>query len=158
MKTLILFYSRTGTTRKVAEKIAKILEADIEEISDNINRSGLRGYLISGKEAVSKKNNKINPITHDVSDYDLVIIGTPVWAWTMSSPVRSLITEQKDKFKKVAFFCTQGGEGNQGALSDMIKLSNKEPIATLSLLTKKVVRDEIEEDVDNFTKSLFSKL
>lgn len=153
MKTLVLFYSRTGTTKKVAEKIATILGADIEEISDNINRSGVRGYLISGKEAVLKKINKINPIIHNISDYDLVIIGTPVWAWTMSSPIRSLITEQKENFKQVAFFCTQGGEGNQGALSDMIKLSNKEPIAILSLLTKKVVHDQIEEDINNFTKS-----
>lgn len=153
MKTLILFYSRTGTTRKVAEKMATILGADIEEVSDSINRSGIRGYLISGKEAVSKKIIKINPIIHNVSDYDLVIIGTPVWAWTMSSPIRSLITEQKENFKQVAFFCTQGGEGNQGALSDMIKLSNKEPIATLSLLTKKVLHDQIEEDINNFTKS-----
>lgn len=153
MKTLILFYSRTGTTKKVAEKIATILKADIEEVSDSINRSGIRGYLIAGKEAVSKKIITINPIINNISDYDLVIIGTPVWAWTMSSPIRSLITEQKENFKQVAFFCTQGGEGNQGALSDMIKLSNKEPIATLSLLTKKVLHDQIEEDINNFTKS-----
>lgn len=150
MKTLILFYSRTGTTKKVAEKLAPMLGADIEEISDNINRAGVSGYLISGRDAAFKKLTKINSISHNISDYDLVIIGTPVWAWTMSSPIRTLITEQGDKVKQVAFFCTQGGEGNQGALPDMAKLINKKPLSTLSLLTKKVVKDQIEEDLNNF--------
>jgi len=158
MKTLILFYSRTGTTRKVAEKLANVLGADIEEVSDNINRSGLRGYIISGRDAVKKKLVKINPINHNVLDYDLVIIGTPVWAWSMSNPIRSLITEQKDNFKQVAFFCTQGGEGNQGAISDMIKLSEKEPMATLSLLTKKVVKGQIENEIEDFVKKLNSSI
>ena len=154
MKTLILYYSRTGTTKKVAEKLASILGADIESVVDNVNRSGIRGYMISGRDAIKKTLIKINPISHNISDYDLVIIGTPVWAWTMSNPIRTLITEQKDNLKQVAFFCTQGGEGDQGAISNMIKLSEKEPLASLSLLTKKVVKDQIEEEVNDFVNKL----
>lgn len=154
MKTLILYYSRTGTTKKVAERLASVLGADIENVVDNVNRSGIRGYMISGRDAVKKTLIKINPLTHNISDYDLVIIGTPVWAWTMSAPIKSLITELKDNLKQVAFFCTQGGEGNQGAISNMIKLSGKEPLASLSLLNKKVVKDQIEKEINDFVSKL----
>lgn len=154
MKTLILYYSRTGTTKKLAEKLANSLSADIEEVSETINRSGARGYLLSGRDAAFKKLTKINPISHNLSEYDLVVIGTPVWAWTMSSPIRTLITEQKDNIKKVAFFCTQGGEGNQGALPSMAKLIGKDPLASLSLLTKEVIGEKPSDFLNDFINKL----
>jgi flavodoxin len=156
MKTLILFYSRTGTTKKVAEKLAVIFSADIEEIFDTVNRSGAKGYLLSGRDATLKKMTKIKPLVHNLSDYDLVIIGTPIWAWTMSTPIRTLLTEQKDKIKQAAFFCTQSGSGAQGAFSNMAELINKQPLASLNLLTKEVAQDKISEALNNFVARINS--
>jgi flavodoxin len=154
MKTLILFYSRTGTTRKVAEKLSSILQADIEEVFDTADRAGASGYLLSGRDATLKKLTTLKPLARKVSDYDLVIIGTPIWAWTMSTPILTLLTEQKSNMPQVAFFCTQGGSGSQRAFAGMAEITGKKPVATLELLTKEVVQDQFSEAINNFVDKI----
>ena len=104
MKPLVVFYSRTGTTKKVAESLKKLLKCDSEEILDVKSRKGPIGYLMSGREASMKKLARIKETKKNPSFYDIVLIGTPVWAGTMSTPVRTYISQNKVNFKKVAFF------------------------------------------------------
>ena len=141
MTTLIIFYSRTGTTRKVAEIISESLSCDIEEIFDEKNRSGSIGYAKAGKDAMRKKLTTLKQYTKDPGSYDLTIIGTPIWAWNMSTPIRTYITENKDKFKKVAFFCTEGSSGGDKCFENMAELCDKEPVATLELTAKEIKKD-----------------
>ena len=60
MKPLVVFYSRTGTTKKVAETISSILKCDVEEVFDTKNRAGVLGWLRSGRDAGSKKLTAID--------------------------------------------------------------------------------------------------
>lgn len=81
MKVLVVYYSQTGNTKLVAEAIAESLNADIEEISDEKDRAGVFGFLRSGYEAIFKKLTETQqPIKHKPEEYDLTIIGSPVWA------------------------------------------------------------------------------
>ena len=57
MKTLVVLYSRTGTTKKVGEEIAAALKADVEEIIDTKKRSGPIGYVQAGRDAMKKKKS-----------------------------------------------------------------------------------------------------
>ena len=154
MKTLILFYSRTGITKKIAENLTNYLGADIEEVFDTVNRSGVFGYMRAGKDAISKKLTIIKPLIHNLSDYDLIIIGTPVWVGLMATPIRTIITEQKDKIKQVALFCTQGATNTQGALADMTKLLEKQIVATLEISTKEVVNNNFTEKLNKFVSEI----
>jgi flavodoxin len=150
MKTLVVYYSRTGTTKKVGQEIAKQLKADSEEILDVKSRLGPIGWLRSGREGKGKKLAEIKPIKKDPSKYDLVLIGTPNWAANMSSPVRTYLS--KHKFKKTAYFLTGGG--NPGiAFEDMEALAGK-PIATLVVLSKEVAQNAYSGKVKEFTASL----
>ena len=106
MRTLVVYYSRTGTTRKVAESISHELGSDMEEITENRGRSGIFGFLRSGMEAYTRRIPKINKATHDPTQYDLVLIGSPVWSYNMSSPVRAYIVQNRQGFKAVGFFVT----------------------------------------------------
>jgi len=154
MKTLILFYSRTGITKKIAENLTNSLGADMEEVFDTVNRSGVFGYMRAGKDAISKKLTIIKPLIHNLSDYDLIIIGTPVWVGLMATPIRTIITEQKDKIKQVALFCTQGATNTQGALADMTKLLEKQIVATLEISTKEVVNNNFTEKLNKFVSEI----
>lgn len=150
MKTLVAFYSRTGTTEKIASAIAEKTEADLEEIKDTVNRSGAMGYLRSGRDATKRKLTKLEPLKFEPDQYDLVIIGTPIWGWNVSVPVRTYITEQKDKFNQVVFFCTMGGSGDKRAFSEMEEIIGKKPIATFALTTKEVVSNNYAEALEKF--------
>src|SRR5665213_1966161 len=107
-RILVVYYSRTGRTRQIAEAIAGRLGADIECVQDLVNRSGVWGYLRSLQEALKQRVIHTEKPVNDPSGYDLVILGTPVWAHSLCSPMRSYITEQKAKFGAFAVFCTQG--------------------------------------------------
>ncbi len=150
MKILVLFHSRTGTTKKVAEKMIAALEAEGEEVFSTVNRAGASGYILAGRDATLKKLTPIKPLVHNLSDYDLVIVGTPVWVWTMSAPIRTLLTAQKDQIKQVAFFATQDGSGALGAFAQMAKILDKTPVATLSLLTREVASDNFATALNGF--------
>jgi flavodoxin len=132
MKTVVVYYSRTGNTRMVAEEIASILNADIDEIHDVRNRDGARGWLLAGRDASRKFTTEIETKL-DPSKYDLVIIGTPIWAFTVTPAVRTYLTT--NKFKRLAFLSTSGGSSGEKTFKEMERISRK-PIATLSLSTK----------------------
>ena len=154
MKTLVVYYSRTGTTKKIGDLIAERAGADVEEIRDTIDRRGAKGYLISGRDAMKRRLTKLEPLMHDLESYDRVIIGTPIWGWNMSVPVRTFVTENKDRLRNVAFFCTMGGSGDVKAFAEMAEIIGKDPIATLALKTVEVVKNNFSEKLDKFLRDL----
>ncbi|MCL2156610.1 MAG: flavodoxin [Methanobrevibacter sp.] len=133
MNTLIVYYSRTKNTQNVAKNLKEKLHADIEEIIDTKNRSGVIGWISSCIDAIRKVPVKIKPIEKDPAIYDTVIIGTPVWASTMANPVLTYITENKEKFKDVAFFCTCRHGGYEETFANMKEIIAKKPLETLFL-------------------------
>ena len=157
MKTLVVFYTRTGTTKKAAEAIAKELGCDIEELSDGKDRKGLIGWIMAGKDAGQKTMEKLKELEHNPSGYDLVIIGTPVWNFSVSSPVRTFLITHKDRLKKVAFFFTGGGGGgnvNKNVLPHMTVACGKDPVATLALRTDEVAKGEHMQKIKEFVKKI----
>jgi flavodoxin len=155
--TLVVFYSRTGTTRKLGRQIAETLGADVDEVIDRKDRSGALGYLASGKDALARKEADIKPPSHEPSHYDLVVIGTPVWAFSVSCPIRTYLTRQKERLPRVAFFLTTGGSGIERTFEHMEELAGKPPVATLGLRMKDVLKDRHTEELRTFVEALRGK-
>ena len=153
-KILILFYSRTGVTKKIAEALQSATGADREEIRDPKDRRGALGYLMSGREATLSKTGKILPLQKKLADYDLIIIGTPIWAYNVSKAIRTLVTEQKNNIKKYAFFCTEGGEGAGRAQKKLEELLGQPAIASLELLTKEALTGNYQDKLTAFVNIL----
>jgi flavodoxin len=154
MKVLVIFYSRTGHTRKVAQAISDALACDIEEIIDTKWRSGPIGFIRSGREAMKKSLTTLKDIQSDLSQYDMVIIGTPVWGGNISTPVRTFIHENKDQLKKVAFFSTQGGEDAGNIFVEMEEMCGNPPVSVLSIQSKKVDKPAYTGLVQGFVNGL----
>ncbi len=150
MKALVVYYSRTGTTKKIAEIIKTKLQCDIEEIITETKMAGLFGYMKCGFEAFFKKIPRIKPAKADPSDYDIIIIGTPVWAGNMSSPVRTYLTQNKERFKNVAFFCTYQSSGVSNVFKDMASLCGKESIVLLDVRAKEITEDDHTGKIEKF--------
>lgn len=109
---LCIYYSRTGNTKKVMRMIATELDAELIELSDGVERSGIRGWLRSGMDAVRKDCRSVCPIETErkLENYRLVIIGTPVWAGRCSSVVRGFLKEHGGELQRVAYVLTRGTE------------------------------------------------
>src|SRR3974390_2834355 len=110
-RILVIYYSRTGTTREVARSLTAALQCDSEEIVEDGSRRGMLGYLRSLLGALRQSPARIAAAGKDPSSYDLIVIGTPVWAWSVSSPVRAYLIGNRARLPAVAFFCTLGGAG-----------------------------------------------
>ena len=154
MKTLLVFYSRSGRTKKVAETISDILKCDIEEIFDTKDRKGVLGFLSAGNDAITKRFTIIKEIKKNPSLYDLVVIGTSIWAGNISTPIRTYISLNKDNFKNVAFFCSHLGSETKKVFTDMENICQKTPIALLELTSREVVRDQYIQKVKEFIENL----
>jgi flavodoxin len=135
-RILVVCFSRGGTTLEVASRIAERCGADLELIKDRTPRDGVLGWLRSAFEAVLCWPSWIQPPRRAVGDYALVIVGTPVWAGRMASPVRSYLLRQQGRLRRVAFFCTHGGRGGDKVLAEMAALCGRRPRATLSLAAR----------------------
>ena len=90
MSTLVVYFSRGELTRIIAHAIAEQLQSTTTEITEPQSRKGFLGFFRSISEAKSRKIVKINPINVNLSDYDLIVVGTPVWAAAMASPIPSI--------------------------------------------------------------------
>jgi flavodoxin len=155
MKPLVVYYSRSGITKKVALELAQALGCEHEELEDTQDRSGLGGWLRSGRQAMKEEPTTLKPINKDLAQYDLLIVGTPVWAGKMSVPTRTFLIQNKDKLKEVAFFYTSGGKDNEQKIFPVMEqVCGKKPKATLGVRTKEVKKDEYKDKVVAFAKAL----
>lgn len=148
-RTLVVYFSRSGNTRLVAEKLAKVLGADLEPIVDPTPRKGLFGYLRSAFQAVSGAEPDIAAAVHDPSTYDAVFVGSPVWAARLSSPVRTYLNRHRRNFKSVSFFVTCGRDF-QRAFRQMAAAAGTEPEATLAISDDNLTRPDLGERLTAF--------
>jgi flavodoxin len=160
MKSIVIFYSMRGTTKKVAERIADVLRCDLEEIREPGARKGPFGFLKSGREAIRKLLPPICEPEKNPEDYDLVVLGTPVWAGTMASPMRSFLEKYGRRIKRAAFFCTAGGSAGK-TFREMETVSGHKGIAELALVAagakyRNVLGGEWMNKIEDFIASLKS--
>ena len=156
-RILIVYYSRSGTTRQLVQALSADLQCDIEEIVETKSRSGVLGYLRSVIEARRQRPSiTVARAIKDPSLYDLIILGTPVWAWSVSSPVRAYMMANRTRFAAVAFFCTCGGSGSDSAFAQMQQLAGKAPRGRLFFTARQVVKHRLEPRLTEFLKMLAS--
>jgi len=153
MNAIIYYYSRSGTTEKIAKELAKKLDCEAEMVDDGVDRAGFFGLLRTGFHAMKKTGFKLKPLAHKPSDHDLVIIGTPIWGGNVSAPVLSLIKANKKKIKTAAFFSTAGDVKEQQGFACMEEALGKPPVAKLHL-GKQEIKDGYAPKMKKFLKAL----
>ena len=156
-KVLVAYYSRTGNTKRIARAIATALEADVEEIHDPTGRSGVVGYLRSGLEASAGVLVELEHPRRDPADYDVVVVGTPVWAMSVSSPVRTYLWHERARLPAVAFFATLGGMGAERAFEQMKVVAGRTPIAALAVREGVAQHGAPRDEVARFAETVLAR-
>ena len=152
-KALVLYYSQTQTTEKVAQEIAARLGADIEEILPVQPYDGTYQETIarSGQERESGQLPAIQPVKADLKDYDVIFLGFPVWFGTYALPIGTLLDEVDFSGKKVVPFCTFGSGGLDVSVRDIkAKLTGAEVLPGYGVRSARI--DAMPQEVDRFLK------
>lgn len=146
MKILIAYYSKTGNTEKVANDLAVKLGADLEKIIDQKKRSGIWGWLVAGRDGMQKKLTKIAEPSHNFVDYDLVILGSPVWGWDMVPAVRTYLEREKNNVKKMALFVTSGNTAVEKVVESFETIINNKMVAMIGFSTPELKNEKMYQD------------
>ena len=121
---LVAYFSASGVTKRVAEKIAGENGYDIFEIvPEEIYTPADLDYMDKNSRSTIEMNDKSfrPPIkqTCDVSSYDTVAIGFPVWWYTAPTIINTFIESVDLVGKRIKVFCTSGGSGVDKCVSDL---------------------------------------
>ena len=160
MKAAVVFYSLTGNTRRAAQEAASRLPADLIEIKPEnaFPDKGFRKFFWGGKSAVMKKIPKLLPYDFQAEKYDLVVLATPVWAGTMSPPIRAFITENLDALrdKSLAAMVSCGGGAQDKAFEKIETLAGGHALKARAVLIDPKARpgQENEKRLDAFCQAL----
>lgn len=107
-RVLVVYYSLTGNTARVGRDLAARLDADIESVRDKGHGTGFVGQLVAAFDAWRSAAATIEPLQNDSADYEITLIGTPVWAGAMTPAIRAYLQRTSGKLRNVAFFTTSG--------------------------------------------------
>jgi menaquinone-dependent protoporphyrinogen IX oxidase len=154
MKILIVHFSRTGYTRGVADRLAELLHGTSLPITEAGSRLGFLGYQRCLVEAVFGIDAAIEgPAVHPAR-FDLVVLGTPIWGWHLSSPVRTFARRHAPSIRRCAFFCTMGGSGASTAFAELERLVGRAPEATLALTDREIDSGAAVAKIESFAAAL----
>ena len=112
-KTLIVYHSRTGYTRRIAQHLADRLGADLDEIRIVQPMHGVLGYAACAIEAMAGLAPALRPMRHKPADYDLVVVGTPVWFWSLVEPGSQLARDLRQPRQAVRLLLHDGRIGRR---------------------------------------------
>lgn len=112
LKVLIVYYSLEGNTKLIGQSIANAVNADIFELETKkeIKSQGFMKYFWGGKQVMMKEQPELLPFNKDIENYDILFLGTPVWAWNYAPAFNTFFSKTKLKNKKIALFCCHGGQ------------------------------------------------
>lgn len=109
MKTLVIYFSQTGKTKEASERIAQLSGADLVEIKTHksYQMSYRKTVFTSLKEILLNERPKLNMEIPDISVYDRILIGSPIWCGTLPNAVFSFLDKVNSKWKKSSNFYNQ---------------------------------------------------
>ena len=153
-KVLVLYYSQTSNTKTVAQEIATRLGADMEEIVavtpyDGDFQATIQRCMEERDKGVTPE---IKPIAADLSKYDVIFLGYPVWFGTYAPPVAAFLNKTDLSGKKIVPFCTFGSGGLDSSVKD---LKEKQPQAEIlpGYGVRAARMAAVPKEVDQFLKA-----
>ncbi|QIB70314.1 flavodoxin [Aminipila butyrica] len=121
MKSIVVFYSLEGNCKLIGQTIAKATGADVLELKleKPVPDKGPLKYISGGHSALKKMTPKLAEPVPNLSDYELIFVGAPVWAGTFAPALRTFAAKAHLENKLMCFFTCCGGGSTEKCLADM---------------------------------------
>ena len=149
-KTLVAFFSASGTTKKIAEMIAEAANADLHEIAPKVlyTKDDLNWMNKKSRSSIEMSDKSIRPEIADsnveVSSYDENILGFPIWWYVAPTIVNTFLEKYDLSGKKIVLFATSGGSGFGNTVSELQPSAPNAQIVEGKLLNR-MSKQEISE-------------
>ena len=153
-KTLVAYFSASGVTASVAEKVAKAADADLLEIKPSVpyTKEDLNWMDKQSRSTIEMNDPASRPeivkTMDDISAYDTVIIGFPIWWYVAPTIINTFLESYDFSGKKIALFATSGGSGF-GKTVEKLKPSVD---ASAQFVSEKLLNRASQSDIENWLK------
>lgn len=154
MKSAVIYYSRTGKTRYVSKKIEDKLSADDIEIKDTTN-SGFMAYINCALRTIENRITNIEPKHIDITGYDTIYIGSPVWGANIAPAIFEIIMRTDFTGKDVVTFTTFKSDGATKSLDILNKLVRSRGGRVIKSFA---ISSETNGKLERFTKKALANL
>lgn len=152
MRTLVVFYSRTGTTEKIAEWFRGKDKVTVEEIVDKKKRKGIFRFILSGRDAIVGARTEIVPPEQDPSGFDQIVIVSPTWAGNMPPAIRTWLDLARVEEKRVGIIGIAGGQPPQKLFDDIEEMTQVRTQQQLAMKEDLVLNGEYKGKLKHFWK------
>ena len=154
-KTLVAYFSASGTTRKIAEMIAEAGDFSLYEItpkelytSDDLNWMNKKS-----RRSMEMSNKKIRPEITDtdahIKEYDTIILGFPIWWYVAPTIVNTFLEKYDFSGKKIVLFATSGGSGFGNTVKEL-----KPSVPGAEIVEGKLLNRANKQEIEKWVKSL----
>ena len=149
-KTLVAFFSASGTTKKAAEMIAEEVKADLFEIEPRVpyTKADLNWMDKKSRSSVEMSDKKSRPEIvekpMDMSSYDEIILGFPIWWYVAPTIINTFLERYDFSGKKIVLFATSGGSGFGNTVKEL-QTSAPDAVITEGSLLNRGTKQEISE-------------
>ena len=149
-KKLVAYFSASGTTRKIAEMIAQVAEADLYEIMPKqpYSKADLNWMDKKSRSSVEMSDKKFRPEITDtdaqIDRYDEIILGFPIWWYVAPTIINTFLESYDFSGKKIVLFATSGGSGFGNTVSEL-KPSAPDAVIVEGKVFNATTKEEIAE-------------
>ena len=154
-KILVAYFSASGVTAKIAARMATAAGADLFEIKPEqpYTRADLNWMDKQSRSSVEMKDRNCRPAMAekpDISDYDVILIGFPVWWYREPSIIDTFMESADFAGKTVVPFCTSGGSGLGDSAKNMQTLAPKAKVMDGKRFSASASSEELKKWAEQF--------
>ncbi len=156
MKRCVVYFSATGTTKILAEKFSKVINADLFEIipkqpytEDDLNwmdKNSRSSREMSDKNSRPEIENTIN-----IKDYDEIYLGFPIWWYTAPTIIKTFLCSQDFSNKIIYIFATSGGSGLGKTDKDLAQCVDKSSkIVAMKVFESSISGQSLKNEIEKY--------
>jgi len=135
---LVIVYSYTGTSRRVAELLCSQQNWQLANITEVRPRAGALGSLRCMIDSFLRRQPAVRYDGPPPGDFDAVVLVSPIWMLQLASPMRAFVARQHDRLPDVAVLSVMGGQGAPNAAAEIGRILGRAPILSSSVTMREV--------------------
>ncbi|MGL5004895.1 MAG: flavodoxin family protein [Casimicrobium sp.] len=151
---LIVYYSMSGHTKTLAERIARETGWTLARIEDATKQMGMLQQLRAVMSTFFGLKPNIRYSGPSPAAFDLIVLGGPVWVGKMAAPLRTFVANHRHEFKALALFCTYGGSGADKAMKGLAARCTTPPSTTLAVTEAQLKSNDFGNAINTFVADL----
>ncbi|MEO7886897.1 flavodoxin [Polaromonas sp.] len=137
-RILVVCYSNTGTSRRVADLLASQFQWARGEVRETRSRTGTAGMLRCVADSLFRRHPTVRYEGPDPREFETVVLIAPIWVYRLAGPMRSFVRDDAPGLKRVAVISVMGGQGATNAFAEIDRILGRPPILSTSFTAREV--------------------